>query len=61
MSDRKSLSIQKEELLMEQIMSYLCLFDKSKMSFKEHDVNRNAWSKVAEKLNFIQNFMQMWI
>ena len=60
MSDRKSLSIQKEELLMEQIMSYLCLFDKSKMSFKEHDVNRNAWSKVAEKLNFIQNFMQMW-
>ena len=30
------------------------------MSFKEHDVNRNAWSKVAEKLNFIQNFMQMW-
>ena len=59
MSDRKSLSIQKEELLMEQIMSYLCLFDKSKMSFKEHDVNRNAWSKVAEKLNFIQNFMQM--
>ena len=60
MSDRKSLSIQKEELLMEQIMSYLCLFDKSKMSFKEHDVNRNACSKVAEKLNFIQNFMQMW-
>ena len=60
MSDRKSLSIQKEELLMEQIMSYLCLFDKSKMSFKEHDVNRNAWSKVAEKLNFIQNYMQMW-
>ena len=60
MSDRKSLSIQKEELLMEQIMSYLCLFDKSKMSFKEHDVNKNAWSKVAEKLNFIQNFMQMW-
>ena len=60
MSDRKSLSIQKEELLMEEIRSYLCLFDKSKMSFKEHDVNRNAWSKVAEKLNFIQNFMQMW-
>ena len=60
MSDRKSLSIQKEELLMEQIRSYLCLFGKSKMSFKEHDVNRNAWSKVAEKLSFIQNFMQMW-
>ena len=25
------------------------------MSYKERDVNRNAWSKVAEKLNFIQN------
>ena len=34
MSDRKSLSIQKEELLMEQIRSYLCLFGKSKMSFQ---------------------------
>ena len=25
------------------------------MSHKEHDVNRNAWSKVAEKMHFIQN------
>ena len=25
------------------------------MSFKEHDANRNAWSKVAEKLDFLQN------
>ena len=35
-----------------------CLYDKSKMLYKERDVNRNAWSKVGEKLNFRQN-MQM--
>ena len=40
---------------MEQIKNYPCLYDKSKMSYKECDVNRNAWSKVAEKLDFIQN------
>ena len=40
---------------MEQIRTYPCLYDKSKTSYKERDVNRNAWSKVAEKLDFIQN------
>ena len=25
------------------------------MSYKERDVNRNAWSKIAENLDFIQN------
>ena len=25
------------------------------MSYKEREVNRNAWSNVAEKLDFIQN------
>ena len=40
---------------MEQIRNYPCLYDKTKMSCKESDVNRNAWSKVAEKLDFIQN------
>ena len=55
MSDKKSLSIQVEEMLMEQRRSHPCLYDKSKMSYKEHDVSRNAWNKVAEKLDFIQN------
>ena len=54
MSDKKSLSIQEEEILMEQISTYPCLFDKSKMLYKEGDVNRNAWGKAAEKLDFIQ-------
>ena len=25
------------------------------MSYSEHDVNRNAWSKLQKKLDFIQN------
>ena len=53
-SDKKSLSIRGEEVLMEQIRTYPCLYDKSKMSYKEGDVNRNAWGKVAEKLDSIQ-------
>ena len=55
MSDEKSLSIQVEEILMEQIRSYPCLYDKSKIPYKEREVNRNAWSKVAENLDFMQN------
>ena len=54
MSDKKSLSIQREEILMEQIRTY-SLYDKCKISYKEHGVNRKAWSKVAEKLHFMQN------
>ena len=55
MPDKKSLSIQVEEILMEQIRTYLCLYDKSKMSYKECNLDRHAWSKSAEKLDFIQN------
>ena len=40
---------------MEQIRNYPCLYDKSEKSYKERDVNKNAWSKVAEELNFLQN------
>ena len=32
MSDKKSLSIQVEEIIMEQIRTYPCLYDKRKMS-----------------------------
>ena len=53
-SDKKSLSIQEEEILMELIRTYPCLYDKRKMLYKEGDVNRNAMGKVAENLNFIQ-------
>ena len=55
MYDKKSLSIQDQEMLMEQIRNYPCLYNKSKMSYKERDVNRNAWSKVVKKFDFKQN------
>ena len=48
MSDKKSLSIQVEKKFMEQIRTYPFLYNKSKMSYKKRDVNRNAWSKVGE-------------
>ena len=48
MSEKKPLPIQKKEILMEQIRNYPCLYDKSKMSHNERDVNRNAWSKSYE-------------
>ena len=50
MPDKKSLSIQEEVMLMEQ--KEISLYDKSKMLYNEHDLNRNAWSKVAEKIEF---------
>ena len=40
---------------MEQIRNYPCLCNKSKMSYKKRNVNRNAWSKSEEKLRFMQN------
>ena len=61
MFDKKSFSIQEEEILMELIRIYHCLYDKSKKSYKERDVNRNAWSKVAKKLNFLQDGIYKYI
>ena len=42
MPDKKSLSIQEEEMLMEQIKNSPCLYDKREKSYKERDINRNA-------------------
>ena len=42
-SEKNSLSVQGEEIIL----------DRSKMAYKEGGVNRNEWSKVAEKLNFM--------
>ena len=44
-----------EEILLDQIRTYRCLYKKSKMSYKERGVNINAWSKVVEKFDFIPN------
>ena len=44
-----------EEILLDQIRTYRCLYEKSKMSYKECGVNINAWSKVVEKFDLIPN------
>ena len=37
MSDKKSLSIQWKEILMEQLRNFICLYSKSKISCNERD------------------------
>ena len=57
MSDKKSLSIQEEEILMEQIKELsLSLWQKQNI-VKGRWHNRNGWSKVAEKLHLIQSIL----
>ena len=55
MADKKILSLQEDELLSEEVRSFPCVYDKSQKGYKEKDVVRNAWSKVAEKLDFIED------
>ena len=47
-----SLSLNEDELLSE---SYPCLYDKSSKSYKEKDVMKNAWTNIAEELEFIED------
>ena len=42
-SEKNSLSTQGEEIIL----------DRSKVAYKEGGVNRNEWSKVAEKFDFM--------
>ena len=50
-----SLSLNEDELLSEKVRSYPCLYDKSSKSYKEKDVIKNAWTKIAEQLDFIED------
>ena len=34
---------------------YPCLYDKSSKSYKEKDVIKYAWTKIAEELDFIED------
>ena len=47
-----SLSLNEDELLSEKVRSYRCLYDKSSKSYKEKDVIKNAWTKIAEELDY---------
>ena len=49
-----SLSLNEDELLSEKVRSYPCLYDKSSKSYKEKDVVKNGWTKIAEELDFIE-------
>ena len=39
----------------EEVRNYPCIYDKSKKSYKEKDVVKNAWENVALKLDFLQD------
>ena len=51
----KSLDMQDEEELAEEVRLYPCLYDKSTKGYKEKYVVANAWTKVAELLSFVEN------
>ena len=55
MSKRFAFSLQEYEELAESVRKYPCLYDKSKKEYKDRNVVSNAWRKVAEDLDFVEN------
>ena len=55
MSHKKNLSLEEKEQLVKAVRTYLCLYDKNKKEYKDKNVCENAWGKVVEKLEFIEN------
>ena len=54
-----SLTLGENETFSERVRSYPCHYDKTSTEHKEKDVVvENAWEKVAEKFNFIENDKQ---
>ena len=50
-----SLTLGEDELLAERVASYPCLYEKICKEHKEKDAVENAWKKVAEESDFIDN------
>ena len=50
-----SLSLQEEEILSEKVKQFPVLYDKTVKGYKKKDVVKNAWNKVAESLDFVEN------
>ena len=48
-------SIGNDELLSESVRFFPCLYDKSDKGYKERDVVENAWNKVAEMVEFVED------
>ena len=44
-----------EERLSEIVKTLPCLYDKTTKEYKEKDVSTNAWNKVTEQLDFIED------
>ena len=55
MSHKENLSLEEKEQLAKAVRTYLCLYDKNKKEYKDKNVCENAWTKVIEKLEFIEN------
>ena len=55
MSQKKHLSHGEKEQLAEAVRTYPCLYDKNKKEYKDKSVFENAWGKVIEGLEFIEN------
>ena len=55
MSHKENLSLEEKEQLAKAVRTYPCLYDKNKKEYKDKNVCENAWGKVVEKLEFIEN------
>ena len=53
---RKSLSLLEEEKLSETVRNFPVLYDKSHTGYKERDAVKNAWTEVANSLEFIEDW-----
>ena len=53
-------NLQFDEKLSDAVREYPCLYDKMKKDYKDVNVNRNAWSSVAEQMS-IENGKKCYI
>ena len=50
-----TLSLQQEAQLADEVRLFPCLYDKTEKGYKEADVVADAWDRIAEKLDFIED------
>ena len=50
-----TLSLQQEAQLADEVRLLPCLYDKTEKGYKEADVVADAWDRIAEKLDFIED------
>ena len=53
---RKGLSLLEEEKLSEAVCNFPVLYDKSRRGYRERDSVKNAWTEVANSLEFIEDW-----